>query len=39
LPPQLIVDGGTMRVLIVAGFIEIVDVSHLPRPVRAAVRV
>jgi hemolysin activation/secretion protein len=38
LPPQRIVDGGTVRVLIVAGFIESVDVSHLPRQVRAAVR-
>ncbi len=38
LPPQRLVDGGTARFLIVDGFIESVDVSHLPKPVREAVR-
>ena len=38
LPPQRIVDGGTARFLIIDGFIESIDVSHLPISVREAVR-
>ena len=38
LPPQRIVDGGTVKLLIVDGFIESVDVSGVPARVRAAVR-
>jgi len=38
LPPQRIVDGGTVKLLIVDGFIESVDVSGVPAQVRAAVR-
>jgi len=38
LPPQRLVDGGTAHFLIIDGFVESVDVSHLPRAVREAVR-
>jgi hemolysin activation/secretion protein len=38
LPPQRIVDGGTVKLLIVDGFIESIDVSGVPARVRAAVR-
>ena len=38
LPPQRIVNDGTARFLIIDGFIEGVDVSHLPKSVREPVR-
>ncbi len=38
LPPQHLADGGAVHFLIVDGFIESVDVSALPGPVREAVR-
>lgn len=38
LPPQHLTDGGTVHFLIVDGFIESIDVSALPGPVREAVR-
>ncbi len=36
-PPQKLVDGGALRVLIVDGFVESVDVSGVPARVRRAV--
>ena len=38
LPPQRLIDGGTAHFLIVEGFVEGVDVSHLPASVREAAR-
>lgn len=38
LPPQHLTDGGAVHFMIVDGFIESVDVSNLPAPVRKAVR-
>ena len=36
-PPQRLVDQGTLRILVVDGFIENIDTSRLPGPIRAAV--
>jgi hemolysin activation/secretion protein len=36
-PPQDLVDGGTLRLIIVDGFVEDIDVSHIPVAVRVAV--
>lgn len=34
LPPQTLVNGGTLRIIIVNGFVESVDASAVPTPVR-----
>ncbi len=38
LPPQHLSDGGAVRILVVAGYIESVEVSALPKAVREPVR-
>jgi len=38
LPQQELVDGGNLRILVVDGFVEVVDVSALPSQVRGAVQ-